>query len=58
MAVSATMGVPLLVVAAAVLGIVAGVEAQRTQSLTSPIVLHVVWSLSMLLVLPTLLGAA
>jgi membrane protease YdiL (CAAX protease family) len=52
------MGVPLLVVAAAVLGIVAGVEAQRTQSLTSPIVLHVVWSLSMLLVLPTLLGAA
>ena len=58
MTVSATMGVPLLVVAAAVLGIVAAVEAQHTQSLTSPIVLHVVWSLSMLLVLPTLLGAA
>ena len=58
MAVSATMGVPLLVVAAAVLGIVAAAEARMTQSLTSPIVLHVVWSLCMLLVLPTLLGAA
>lgn len=56
MTVSATMGVPLLVVAAAVLGIVAAAEVRMTQSLTSPIVLHVVWSLCMLLVLPTLLA--
>lgn len=58
MAVSATMGVPLLVFAAAIVGIVAAAEALRTQSLTSPIVLHVVWSLSMLLILPTLLSTS
>lgn len=57
MAVSATMGVPLLVFAAAALGAAATAEARRTGSLTSPIVMHLVWSLAMLMALPALLQA-
>jgi len=57
MCASAAMGVPLLIFAAAALGAVAALEAHRTGSLTASIVLHLVWSLAMLLVLPLLMHA-
>lgn len=51
-AVTATQGIPLLVFAALVIGAVSQLERRRTSSLVSPITLHLVWSVSMLLILP------
>lgn len=50
--VTAVMGVPLLVFAAAVLGAVVYAEAVRTGRLHGPIATHLVWSVGMLFVLP------
>lgn len=54
-AVTAAMGVPLLAVAAVAVGGAALWQRQRTEALISPIVLHVSWSLGMLLLLPHVL---
>lgn len=54
-AVTAAMGVPLLALAAIAVGVAASYEARRTGSLVSPCVLHLSWSLSMLLILPHLI---
>lgn len=51
-AVTSLAGVPLLAFAAAVLGLLAGVLRERSGSITPPIIAHLVWSLSMLVVLP------
>lgn len=51
-AVTALAGVPLLAFAAAAMGVMVAVLRERTQSLTPPIIAHLIWSLSMLLVLP------
>ena len=51
-AVTALAGVPLLAFAAAAMGVMVGILRERTQSLTPPIIAHLIWSLSMLLVLP------
>lgn len=56
-AVTVAMGVPLLVFAALVIGGATYVEARTTRRLHSPIALHLVWSLGMLVVLPPLMGA-
>jgi membrane protease YdiL (CAAX protease family) len=55
MLVTASMGVPLLIFAALVIGGAAQYEAKRTGALVSPITLHLVWSLGMLLVLPPII---
>lgn len=54
-AVTAAMGVPLLALAAIAVGVPAALEARRTGSLVSPCVLHISWSLGMLLILPHLI---
>lgn len=55
--VSLALGVVLLALAAMMLGLAATYEARKRSSLTSPIVMHVVWSAGMLFVLPPLIGA-
>ncbi|WKD57955.1 CAAX amino terminal protease self- immunity [Corynebacterium capitovis DSM 44611] len=50
--VTIAMGVALLILAAAVIGAVAQIEASRTGRLYSPIALHLTWSIGMLLILP------
>jgi membrane protease YdiL (CAAX protease family) len=55
MLVTASMGVPLLVFAALVIGVATQYEAKRTGALLSPIALHLVWTLGMLLVLPAVI---
>lgn len=47
----------MLVFAAAVLGVVVGLERRVTGGVLGPMITHVTWSLSMLLVLPALIGA-
>lgn len=54
-AVTAAMGVPLLALAAIAVGVPATLEARRTGSLVSACVLHISWSLGMLLILPHLI---
>ena len=56
-AATAAAGNVMLAFAALVLGVVVGVERARTGALMAPILTHVTWSLSMLLVLPALFGA-
>lgn len=51
-AVTSLAGIPLLALAAAALGVLVGILRERTQSLLPPIVAHLIWSLSMLVVLP------
>lgn len=51
-AVTALAGIPLLAFAAAAMGVMVAILRERTQSLTPPIIAHLIWSLSMLLVLP------
>ena len=51
--VTISMGVPLLVFAAAVLGAMTYNEAARTGRLYSPIAVHLTWSIGMLLILPS-----
>ena len=54
-AVTAALGVPLLAVAALLVGGAAFWEAERSGSLVSPIALHLTWSLGMLVTLPAVL---
>lgn len=48
-------GVPLLVFAAAVLGLVTGLQRQVTGGVLGPVITHIVWSSGMLLLLPLVL---
>jgi len=57
-AVTATAGIPLLVVAAVVLGVVTGVQRRCTGGVLGPVVTHVVWYMAMLFALGPLLDAA
>jgi membrane protease YdiL (CAAX protease family) len=56
--VTAASGIPLLVLAAAVIGVVTALQRRATGGLLAPTVTHVTWSLGMLLLLPPLLDAA
>jgi hypothetical protein len=56
--VTAASGIPLLVLAAAVIGVVTARQRRATGALLAPAVTHVTWSLGMLLLLPPLLDAA
>lgn len=50
--VTAFSGVPLLVLAAAILGFVTGLQRRVTGGILGPIITHLTWSLGMLLLLP------
>jgi uncharacterized protein len=56
--VTAASGIPLLVLAAAIVGVVTALQRRATGGLLAPAVTHVTWSLGMLLLLPPLLDAA
>ncbi|MEO6511440.1 MAG: CPBP family glutamic-type intramembrane protease [Nocardioides sp.] len=49
-------GIPLLVLAAALLGIVVGLQRRVTGGILGPIVTHLTWSLGMLFLLPLVLS--
>jgi membrane protease YdiL (CAAX protease family) len=51
-AVTATAGIPLLVLAAAILGLVVGLQRRVTGGILGPTVTHLTWSLGMLFLLP------
>jgi membrane protease YdiL (CAAX protease family) len=53
--VTATSGIPLLVLAAAVVGLVVGLQRRVTGGILGPTVTHLTWSLGMLFLLPTVL---
>lgn len=57
-AVTATTGIPLLVLAAVILGAVTAVQRRCTGGVLGPCVTHVAWSLVMLIALGPLLDAA
>lgn len=57
-AVTATSGIPLLVVAAVLLGLVTAVQRRITGGVLGPVVTHVAWSMVMLLALGPILEAA
>lgn len=48
-------GVPLLVLAAVVLGLVCGMQRRVTGGVLGPILVHIAWSMAMLLLLPPVL---
>lgn len=54
-AVTAAMGVPLLLVASVLIGGIAALEARRADNLISATTLHLVWSTGMAFVLPGLI---
>ncbi len=54
-AVTAAAGIPLLVLAAAVLGLVVGLQRRVTGGILGPTVTHLTWSLGMLFLLPLVL---
>jgi uncharacterized protein len=54
--VCATSGIPLLVLAAAILGLVVGLQRRVTGGILGPIITHLVWSLGMLFLLPQALS--
>jgi membrane protease YdiL (CAAX protease family) len=49
-------GNPMLAFAAVLLGVLVGLERRATGGIQAPIITHVTWSLTMLLVLPVVLG--
>ncbi|HMM95085.1 MAG: CPBP family intramembrane metalloprotease [Micrococcales bacterium] len=53
--VTATSGIPLLVFAAAVVGLVVGLQRRVTGGILGPTVTHLTWSLGMLFLLPAVL---
>jgi membrane protease YdiL (CAAX protease family) len=53
--VTATAGIPLLVLAAALLGLVTGLQRRVTGGILGPIITHLTWSLGMLFLLPVVL---
>lgn len=50
-------GNPMLVLAAVLLGLLVGLQRRVTGGVLSPMITHVTWSLSMLFILPPLIGA-
>jgi membrane protease YdiL (CAAX protease family) len=56
--VTAAAGIPLLVLAAACVGLVTGLQRRVTGGILGPIVTHLIWSLGMLFLLPSVLGWA
>jgi membrane protease YdiL (CAAX protease family) len=56
-AVTAASGILLLVFAAAVVGLVVGLQRRVTGGILAPIVTHLTWSLGMLVLLPVMLAA-
>lgn len=56
--VSAGSGIPLLVLAATLLGAVVGLQRRVTGGILGPVVTHLTWSLGMLFLLPVVLDAA
>jgi membrane protease YdiL (CAAX protease family) len=57
-AVTATAGIPLLVLAAVILGLVTAVQRRCTGGVLGPIITHVTWSMVMLFALGPILDAA
>lgn len=57
-AVTATAGVPLLVLAAVLLGLITGLQRRATGGVLGPIITHVTWSMVMLFALGPVLDAA
>ena len=55
-AVTAAMGIPLLLVASVLIGGIAALEARRADSLISATTLHLVWSTGMAFLLPLVIG--
>ena len=55
--VTAAAGIPLLVLAAAVVGLVLGLQRRVTGGILGPVVTHLTWSLGMLFLLPHALAA-
>jgi membrane protease YdiL (CAAX protease family) len=49
-------GVPLMVLAAAVIGVVTGLQRRVTAGVLAPIITHLIWSLGLLFLLPVTLG--
>jgi uncharacterized protein len=56
--VTAASGIPLLVFAAAILGVVVGLQRRVTGGILGPIITHLIWSLGMLFLLPPLFAWA
>lgn len=56
--VSAGSGIPLLVLAAAILGLVVGLQRRVTGGILGPTITHLTWSLGMLFLLPPVLAVA
>lgn len=56
--VTAAAGVPLLILAGLLLGLVTGLQRRVTGGILGPIVTHLTWSLGMLLLLPRVLAMA
>lgn len=56
--VTATAGIPLLVVAAVIVGLVTALQRRATGGVLGPIITHVTWSLVMVLALGPILDAA
>ncbi|MFC7491088.1 MULTISPECIES: CPBP family intramembrane glutamic endopeptidase [unclassified Knoellia] len=57
-AVVAGSGVPLLILAAALVGLVVGLQRRVTGGILGPIITHLTWSLGMLFLLPVVLSTA
>jgi membrane protease YdiL (CAAX protease family) len=55
-AVTAASGIPLLVLAGLLLGLVVGLQRRVTGGILGPVVTHLTWSLGMLFVLPHVLA--
>jgi len=51
-------GFPLMVLAAAVVGFVAGAHRRVTGGVLGPIIIHLIWSLGLFLLLPVILGGS
>ena len=50
--VTATSGIPLLVLAGALVGLVVGLQRRVTGGILGPVITHLTWSLGMLFLLP------
>lgn len=57
-AVTATAGIPLLVLAAVLLGVITGLQRRATGGVLGPIITHVTWSMVMLFALAPVLDTA
>lgn len=53
--ITAATGNPMLVFAAAVLGVLVGIERRTTGGVQGPIIIHMTWSAGMLLILPPII---